>query len=196
MPYQESHPLVASTDLTMEEFLVEIEKKAYRMIVISIGDHGDAMDILQECMIKLVTKYGQHPSEQWKPLFYRILHNKITDWHRHQKVKNLLFFWKADTQDDNDSNGNQIENIADNYSGQKSPMEALEQSQLHQTVIDALSGLSVKQQECFLLRSWEGLSVADTAHIMGCSQGSVKTHYSRAVAKIKQSLEARHDYRI
>ena len=192
MPYQESHPLMASNDLTMEQFLVEIEKKAYRMIVISIGDHGDAMDILQDCMIKLVTKYSQHPSEQWKPLFYKMLHNKITDWHRHQKVKNLLFFWKSETSEEGDSK--HLDNVADDSSGHKSPIEALEQAQLHQTVIHALSELSVKQQQCFLLRSWEGLSVADTAQIMGCSQGSVKTHYSRAVAKIKQTLELVHDY--
>lgn len=194
MPANECHIVTASDALTIEQFLIQIEKKAYRMAEISVGDHGDAMDILQESMIKLVTHYSERPSEQWKPLFYKILHNKITDWHRHQKIKNVLFFWKSDHIDDDGFNSDPIDNIADKYSGQKTPDQALELQQLTGTALETLNQLSVKQQQCFLLRSWEGLSVSDTAQIMGCSQGSVKTHYSRAVHKIKQTLEGEHEY--
>ena len=191
---QTAQTATGSNELTMEQFLIEIEKKAYRMVEISVRDHGEAMDILQEGMIKLVTSYSNKPSQQWKPLFYRILNNKIIDWHRHQKVKNLVFFWRSDKSDDNDDVIDPIDNIEDQYSGQKVPVEALEKLQQQESVVAALSALSVKQQQCFMLRSWEGMSVAETANIMGCSTGSVKTHYSRAVAKIKQMLEVEHDY--
>jgi len=194
MSVKACHITTASDELTMEQFLIQIEKKAYRMAEISIRDHGDAMDILQESMIKLVTKYSEHPCEQWKPLFYKILNNKITDWHRHQKVKNLLFFWKSDKADNLDESLDPIDNIEDQFSGQKAPVEALEQLQQQEVVIESLLRLSVKQQQCFILRSWEGMSVADTALAMGCSQGSVKTHYSRAIAKLKHTLEVEHDY--
>ena len=194
MPVTTSHTATVSNELTMEQFLIDIEKKAYRMVEISVRDHGEAMDILQEGMIKLVTNYSDKPSQQWKPLFYRILNNKITDWHRHQKVKNLLFFWKSEKADDNEEALDLIDNIEDKFSGQKAPVEALEKLQQQESVVEVLSGLSVKQQQCFMLRSWEGMSVAETANIMGCSEGSVKTHYSRAVHKIKQMLEVEHDY--
>lgn len=183
----------SSTSMTMEEFLISIEKRAYKMIELSVRDPGEAMDILQECMIKLVTHYQEHDCTQWKPIFYKMLQNKIRDWHRHQKVKNVLFFWRGE-QDNTEVHW---DSSRTEYRGElKTPTEQIEKDQQQADVLRALSELSVKQQQCFILRSWEGLSVAETASIMGCSEGSVKTHYFRAVSKIKQMLEFAHDYTI
>ena len=170
----------------MDTFLQSIEQRAYRMVHLAVGGHADAIDILQESMLKLVLKYQDKPEEQWKPLFYKILQNRIRDWQRQQKVKNMLFFWRS--SDANDEDDWQPEAVDD-----KSPEQAMDKQQMQQTVIQALHGLPEKQQQCFLLRSWEGLSVAETAEAMGCSQGSVKTHYFRAVHKLKDILGEAHD---
>jgi RNA polymerase sigma-70 factor (ECF subfamily) len=177
----------------MEAFLADIEKKAYHMAKFATSSHADALDLLQESMIKLVTKYQHRPSDEWKPLFYKILQNHIKDWYRHQKVKNLVFFWKSNRNEDSDNSDDeqtwqQESTHSDNEAEQ---LLAKQQQQTH--AIAHLQTLSSKQQQCFLLRSWEGLSVAQTAEIMGCSQGSVKTHYFRAVTKMRELMENDHD---
>jgi len=175
-----------SPALTMEDFLIDIEKRAYRMVALATSSHADALDLLQDSMIKLVTNYQNKPSNEWKPLFYKILQNRIRDWHRQQKVKNLLFFWKSDEIDEL-----QPDDFAEIKPQQ--PENDLAKEQQQATALHLLARLSVKQQQCFLLRSWEGLSVAQTAEIMACSQGSVKTHYFRAVTKLRRQLEEDHD---
>lgn len=180
--------------LTMEAFLQDIEKKAYHMAKFATSSHADALDLLQESMIKLVTKYQHRPSDEWKPLFYKILQNQIKDWYRHQKVKNLVFFWKSNTNENDDNADNEqvsSQSIATN--GDNIPEQLLAKQQQQANAITYLQQLSGKQQQCFLLRSWEGLSVAQTAEIMGCSQGSVKTHYFRAVTKMRALMENDHD---
>ena len=173
--------------LTMETFLVDIEKRGYRMAILATRSHADALDLLQDSMVKLVTKYQTKPSNAWKPLFYKILQNRIRDWHRHQKVRNLVFFWKNDDADDwlLSENHDQVLDT---------PEQELQKVQQQSAALKQLENLSVKQQQCFLLRSWEGLSVAETAEIMGCSQGSVKTHYFRAVAKLKTMMEDEDEF--
>jgi len=167
---------------TMDAFLADIEKRAYHMAFLATGVHADALDLLQDSMIKLVTHYQHKPAKQWKPLFYKILQNRIRDWHRHQKVKNLLFFWKSDDVD-------QCQSIDENEYNVDTPERNFTKSQQQQAALLHLKQLSSKQQQCFLLRSWEGLSVAQTADAMGCSQGSVKTHYFRAVNKLRTMME-------
>jgi len=178
--------------LTMEAFLQEIEKKAYHLAKFATNSHADALDLLQDSMIKLVTKYQHRPSNEWKPLFYKILQNKIKDWYRHQKVKNLVFFWK----NNDDKHQDEEQTWSCNENGEISdsmPEQFIKKLQQQQCAIENLQQLSNKQRQCFLLRSWEGLSVAQTAQIMECSQGSVKTHYFRAVNKLKDLMEANHD---
>nr|WP_281556959.1 RNA polymerase sigma factor [Thalassomonas sp. RHCl1] len=175
--------------VTMEVFLADIEKKAYHMAAFATGSHADALDLLQDSMIKLVTNYQQRPSQEWKPLFYKILQNRIRDWHRHQKVKNVIFFWKnTNTSDDNQDWPDTLESA-----GNDKPDDNISKSQQQADALRHLKQLSDKQQQCFMLRSWEGLSVAQTADIMGCSEGSIKTHYFRAVNKLKSLMEADHD---
>jgi len=170
----------------MEAFLVDIEKRAYHMAAFSTGSHADALDLLQDSMIKLVTKYQDKPSKEWKPLFYKILQNRIRDWHRHQKVKSLLFFWKNEEVEEWPPTNNDNDAL-------DTPEKNLTKDQQQGAAIEHLKKLSPKQQQCFLLRSWEGLSVADTADIMQCSQGSVKTHYFRAVSKLRTMMEDDHE---
>jgi RNA polymerase sigma-70 factor (ECF subfamily) len=176
----------------MDSFLLQIEQKAYRMALMSVSQHADAIDLLQDSMLKLVVSYAHKPPQEWKPLFYRILQNRIRDWHRHQKVKQLLFFWKANTHPD-DTTEEWSSYVGD---AKELPDNRLDASQQQDTALKGLAELSEKQRQCFLLRSWEGMSVADTADIMGCSQGSVKTHYSRAVHKLRSVLEDAHDITI
>lgn len=185
-----SEPVQKVAELTMEAFLMDIEKRAYHMAFFACGTHADALDLLQDSMIKLVTNYKERPSNEWKPLFYKILQNRIRDWHRHQKVRNLVFFWKSNTLDDE----TEVFSSQVDYSNQlATPDKEFEKSAQQTAALIHLKQLSAKQQQCFLLRSWEGLSVAHTAEAMGCSQGSVKTHYSRAVTKLKSLMEEDHD---
>ncbi len=156
------------------------------MASFATGSHADALDLLQDSMIKLVTNYQEKPAKEWKPLFYKILQNKIRDWHRHQKVKNLLFFWKTDEVEAWPAA--EVDEIS-----LAAPEHELAKSQQQSAALTHLKQLSPKQQQCFLLRSWEGLSVAETAEIMQCSQGSVKTHYFRATNKLRTMMEDDHE---
>ena len=174
---------------SIDAFLQHVEKKGYRMALLAVGQHADAIDILQDAMLKLVKHYLERPSREWKPLFYRILSNRITDWQRQQQKRKLFFFWKSSSDEED---GEPLhETIADVEGPQ--PVRQLDLAMQQESVLQVLQQLPVKQQQCFLLRSWEGLSVAETADVMGCSQGSVKTHYFRAVQKLKTVLEEHHD---
>lgn len=177
---------VKTPDVSMAVFLQEIEKKAYHLALLAVGCHADALDLLQDTMIKLVTKYQNRPSNEWKPLFYKILKNKIRDWHRHQKVKNLVFFWKSpQVSEESEQWPETLEFGTDNTN----PEHELTKTRQQGLALASLKQLSEKQQQCFLLRSWEGLSVIETAEIMGCSTGSVKTHYFRALNKLRTLME-------
>ena len=183
-----AHDKCDTAPLHMDLFLAQIEKKAYTMVKMSVGGHADAIDLLQDSMFKLAVKYADKPSQEWKPLFYRILHNRINDWHRQQKLKNMLFFWIT-----TDVDKNQDDVLVDESKPLCKPEESMDVTQQRETVLNELSALSEKQRQCFLLRSWEGLSVAETSKIMGCSQGSVKTHYFRAVNKLRKVLGEVHE---
>ncbi len=167
--------------LTMQNFLAEVEKKAYRMAQVATQNSDDALDIVQDTMMKLVTHYSERPKEQWKPLFYRILQSRIADFYRKKKLQQALFFWKTG-DDESETNEYLIKQCSDHTT----PERALVGQQEVHRVLRALEQLPHRQQQCFMLRSWEGLNVAETASAMGCSTSSVKTHYARA----KQALES------
>ena len=175
----------------MDEFLQTIEVKAYRIALFAVGEHADALDLVQDSMIKLVTKYEDRPAQEWKPLFYRILQNRIRDFHRQQKVRSLIHMFKPSNKDEEPQ---EVPDLAPHPDA--IPDLALDKGQQQETVLSLLKALPEKQQQCFLFRSWEGMSVADTALAMGCSQGSVKTHYFRAVTKLRELLEEEHDIHI
>jgi RNA polymerase sigma-70 factor, ECF subfamily len=168
---------------SMQIFLAEVESKAYRIAEIATQNQADALDIVQDAMIKLVEKYSDKPSEQWKPLFYRILQSRIMDYFRRKKVYSKIFFWKS-----NLAEFEEHEEPLNQASDFITPERQLTGERNFEQVSIALKKLPLRQQQCFLLRSWEGLSVIDTATAMGCSQGSVKTHYSRAKEALRKAL--------
>jgi len=170
-------------EITIEQFLKEVQNKAFRMAEIATKNQADALDIVQDTMIKLVEKYSDKPSNEWKPLFYRILHSKTMDYFRKKALQNKIFFWR-NNQPENDNFNDEIDNASDHIT----PERELNGRNSLKVVSSALKNLAPRQQQCFMLRSWEGLSVKETAVAMNCSEGSVKTHYSRAKQALKKAL--------
>ena len=168
----------------MERFLAEVERRALRIAVLSVGDRDEALDIVQDAMFKLVRNYGGRPSEEWRPLFFRILANRITDQQRRQTVRQRVIAWLAPAGDDDDSDP--IAELPDTRP--VAPDEVLGRADAMAALEAAVGTLPGRQRQAFLLRSLEGLDVAETAAAMGCSEGSVKTHYSRAVHSLRSAL--------
>lgn len=176
------------TLLLLDRFLAEVEKRAYRMAYIATLNDADALDIVQDAMFKLVDRYAKTRSDDWPMLFHRILQNKITDWHRRQQVRRKLFVWlRLDKDDESDRMETNVENAAG--SPNHEPDKKLWQTRTGKALDKAINALPLRQQQAFLLREWEGLDVKQTAHAMDCSEGSVKTHYSRAVQALREKLE-------
>jgi RNA polymerase sigma-70 factor, ECF subfamily len=170
----------------MEAFLAEIERRAFRIAQLATGNRDDALDIVQDAMIKLVQKYSNHPSSSWKPLFYSILESRIMDWHRRQTVRNRFRSWLNSPSDEEDTEDQLEQQPADISSF---PDIQLQDTEFMEHLNEALSELPLRQQQVFLLRIWEGLDISDTAKAMQCSESSVKTHYSRALEKLKIALK-------
>ena len=168
----------------MERFLAEVERRALRIAVLSVGDRDEALHIVQDAMFKLVRNYGGRPSEEWRPLFFRILANRITDQQRRQTVRQRVIAWLAPTGGDDESDP--IAELPDTRP--VAPDEVLGRADAMAALEAAVGTLPGRQRQAFLLRSLEGLDVAETAAAMGCSEGSVKTHYSRAVHSLRSAL--------
>ena len=169
----------------LDGFLAGVERRAWSMARFATGQHPDALDIVQEAMLQLVRRYADRPAAEWAPLFHTILQSRIRDWHRRSKVRNRLRVWlgRADAEDAPDP----INELPDPAA--RDPQTASELRWSMETVEAALTRLPARQREAFLCRAWEGLDTAATARAMGCSQGSVKTHYSRAVHALRAALE-------
>ena len=167
--------------IQIDDFLKEIEKRAFRMAQMATLCEADALDIVQEAMIKLVTKYGERDSGEWRPLFFKILENRILDWHRKQQVMKKLFFWRKPNLEIGTQDENEIEQVDHHGDGESQ----LISEQLGERLLESIVSLPLKQQQCFILRSWEGLSIKETAAAMNINENSVKTHYARAIEKLK-----------
>lgn len=168
----------------MEAFLREVEARAYRITCITVWDRDEALDIVQDSMIRLVRRYADRPSVEWTPLFYRILKNRTRDWHRRQAVRSkVLSLFTVNEQTGDDIIASAPSPEADN------PAEQLQRDDAMEALEHALKRLPARQREAFVLRNFEGLDVQQTAVAMGCSDGSVKTHYSRAVRRLREFLE-------
>ncbi len=168
----------------LNQFLAEVEGRAFTMANIATRSRDDALDIVQDAMISLVTRYGDKPQAQWRPLFYRILNNKITDCHRKRSRRSRFHFWTSETDDltEHDVASEAPDPVT-------STQGAAEDDQTMQQIEQALQQLPARQQQAFMLRMWEGLDVRETAVAMQCSEGSVKTHLSRAMKAMRQQLE-------
>jgi RNA polymerase sigma-70 factor (ECF subfamily) len=166
----------------LDAFLAGVERRAYRVAELALGHREDALDVVQEAMIKLV-RYRSRPAADWSPLFWSILRRQLTDRHRRNAVRRRVMGWLGRAGDDH----------ADLVEAQpdpgEDPVRRHAQDQAWQALSAALQALPRRQRECFLLRELQGLDVASTALAMGCSQGSVKTHLSRAMAALRNTLE-------
>jgi RNA polymerase sigma-70 factor (ECF subfamily) len=176
----------------LNRFLSSVEKRAFRMADLATGNPDHAMDIVQDAMMALAKNYSHKNEADWGPLFHRILQSKIRDWYRRSRTRNRVFGWLyTNNFDDNDNDAvDPIQQAADNTA--LSPDSSADNEQLMDVTLNAIRQLPLRQQQAFLLRAWEGFNVKETAKAMGCSQGSVKTHYSRASKSLKQSLQAYH----
>jgi RNA polymerase sigma-70 factor (ECF subfamily) len=169
----------------LNRFLADVEGRALRIAEISIRDRDEALDLVQEAMIKLVRNYADRSNDEWTPLFYRILQNGVRDWHRRRVVRNRVMVWFGRSTSD----GGDYDPIAaaPDPAG-RTPDETLQTEQAMERLQLAVAALPRRQREAFMLRTFEGLNVAGTAVAMGCSEGSVKTHYSRAVHSLRETL--------
>ncbi len=171
------------TERQLNRFFAEVERRALRIAEISVRNRDDALDLVQDAMIKLARNYVSRPSDEWTPLFYRILQNGIRDFHRRQNVRNRVMVWFGRTPD------NDYDPIAAAPDeNERTPDEHLENAQAMDKLESAVGRLPTRQREAFMLRTFEGLNVAGTATAMGISEGSVKTHYSRAVHSLRETL--------
>ena len=169
-------------DASLDQFLAGVERRAYRMAYVSTGDADGALDIVQTAMLKLVSRYRDKPAADWAPLFYRILNNAITDWHRQRQRSWKIFDSWFGASDDAEP-------------GDLAPAPAMAQPEQRAALDERMQQLelgirtlSPRQQQAFMLRCWEGLSVNDTAKAMGCTPGTVKTLYSRALHTLREQL--------
>lgn len=170
----------------LDRFLRDVEKRAFRIAQIAVRNEDDALDIVQDSMLQLARAYGARPSEEWKPLFYRILQNRIQDCRRRRKTRSrVIAWWTGGTREDDDESPDPIEQAA---SDTPEPSRNLINDEAMAALEQALRNLPERQQQAFLLRSLEGLDTAQTAAAMGCAEGSVKTHYFRALHALREQL--------
>jgi RNA polymerase sigma-70 factor (ECF subfamily) len=167
----------------LERFLSSVEKRALRIAQIATSNSDDAFDIVQDAMFKLVEKYAGKNENEWPPLFHRILQSRIRDWYRRNTVRNRFRSWlSSDPAVEEDP----FQSVADEAG--RSPEIELQNSRSIDALEQALQSLPLRQQQAFMLRAWEGFDVKETAKAMACAEGSVKTHYSRAIHSLRATL--------
>ena len=169
---------------SMEIFFKAIERPAYRMALFSCSNQDDALDLVQDAMCKFVAKYTEKPETEWKALFYKILQNQIRDFYRKESVRSRWRVWLGGRSEDDVAEP--LEQLAD--PAEQTPERETGNRQMFDHLQQELKKLSLKQQQVFLLRAWEGLSVSETALAMSCSEGTIKTHYFRATERLRKKL--------
>ncbi len=185
-------PALAS-EQELSDFLKSVERRAFKRVVYAVRDDDAALDVVQESMIRLAESYSDRPASEFPMLFQRILSNATADWFRRQKVKSGLFrnFSDFDTGQD-DSHFDILEAIEILTQSSSEAADArLSRAQILLAIETEIQTLPERQREAFLLRYWEELDVSETALAMGCSEGSVKTHCSRAVRALAIALRLR-----
>ena len=170
----------------LDAFLASVERQAFRIAQMSVRDRDDALDVVQGAMLRLAQSYGRRPSDEWKPLFYRILYNGIRDWQRRRSVRSRIFgFLPSGPRDTDEEVPDPLEHVTD---GAPEPGRRLMAEEALQRLEQVFRTLPRRQQEAFSLRCLEGMDVSQTAQAMGCSEGSVKTHYFRALNTLRGQL--------
>jgi RNA polymerase sigma-70 factor (ECF subfamily) len=174
-----------SSPASLEAFLASVERRAWRMAEIALRDPDEALDAVQDAMLRLVRHYAGKPAEEWAPLFWGILRRRITDLQRRRTVRNRVLAWTGHAASD------EVETLPAWEAPDQGPdpPRMLASRQAHAAMSKAIRALPRRQQQAFLLRVLEGLDVADTSKAMGCSEGSVKAHLSRAMDALRTQLE-------
>jgi len=174
-----------TTSRALDQFLSSVEKRAFKIAQLGLRNDDDALDAVQDSMMKLVQSYASRAVDEWRPLFYRILANRIRDMQRRRTVRGRIMAWMPvrDTEDHDE-----FDPIAQAPSHDAGPARRLELDEAIGVLETAVAELPPRQQQAFLLRNFEGLDVAETASAMGCSEGSVKTHYFRALSNLRARL--------
>lgn len=170
---------------SLDAFLAQVERRAFRMAELQLGHREDAFDAVQDAMLRLVRHYRDKPAGEWAPLFWGILRRRIVDLQRRRKVRSIVVGWLGGGRD---GDGDELPawEPADRAPG---PLDRLQDAQSYRDMAAAVRKLPQRQREAFMLRVLEGLDVAETARAMGCSEGSVKTHLSRAMHHLRDQLE-------
>jgi RNA polymerase sigma-70 factor (ECF subfamily) len=171
-----------------------VERRAFKQAMFAVRDEDAALDIVQDAMLRLSQSYGARAAEELPPLFQRILQNAIRDWFRRQRVRSLwttLLSSLAPGDGNEDQDPLETLQAAGDSNREEAPPEQLERAQVLEIIEEEISRLPPRQREAFLMRYWEELDVAETARAMGCSEGSVKTHCSRATHALAAALKAR-----
>jgi RNA polymerase sigma-70 factor (ECF subfamily) len=169
----------------LDRFLQDVEKRAFRIAEIALRDRDDALDAVQDSMLQLVRAYGARPADEWRPLFYRILQNRIQDCRRRRRTRSrVIAWWTGGTREDDEA----PDAVELAVGGEPEPARRLMNDEAMAALERALRELPERQQQAFLLRALEGLDVAQTAAAMGCAEGSVKTHYFRALQSLRATL--------
>ncbi len=183
-----------ATEKELDQFLRGVELRAFKYCIYRVKDDEAALDIIKDSMLKLSLHYGDKPPEELPMLFQRILTNTTMDWFRKRKAQNALFSNFSDFKSfDEESDFDILETLeADQESSQtESAEKTVNRQQIMKEIENSLNDLPDRQREAFLLRYWEDRDTAETALLMGCTEGSVKTHCSRAIAKLNQLLQAK-----
>ncbi len=175
-----------TTSRALDQFLASVERRAYKIAQLGLRNDADALDAVQDAMMKLVQSYASRPEAEWPPLFYRILTNRVRDLQRRRTVRGRFMAWLPGR--DADEDGEEFDPVADAPSPEATPARRLELAQAIDALEAAVAELPARQQQAFLLRNYEGPDVSATAIAMGCSEGSVKTHYFRAREKLRAKL--------
>ena len=173
--------------------MVTSERRAFKQAMFAVRNEETALDIVQDSMMKLAEKYGDRPAEEFPMLFQRIIQNTIRDYYRRSKVRSLWTTLLSAFSSDDEEEHDPLETIeveSESYTP-NSPDGQLEQSQLLVILEEEIKSLPPRQREAFLMRYWEDMDVAETASAMGCSEGSVKTHCSRATHALAVALKAK-----
>lgn len=178
----------------LSQFLESIERRAFKQAVYAVRDEDAALDVVQDAMIKLSERYGDKPRAELPMLFQRILQNTINDHFRRQKVRTTwttLFSSLSGVEDSEEFDF--LESLApeEGSAQAESAADKVERAQILAAIDTEIQKLPTRQREAFVMRYWEDMDVAETAAAMGCSEGSVKTHCSRATHALAIALKAR-----
>ena len=181
-----------ATDKELSDFLKSVEKRAFKRAVYAVRSDDAALDIVQDAMIRLAEKYADRPAAELPLIFQRILSNATMDWFRREKVRSAVVtnLSEFDTADDGgDFDLLETLHALEDTRGTESAADAVSRTQVLQLIDAQVAELPARQREAFLLRYWEEFDVGETAAVMGCSEGSVKTHCSRAVHALAKALK-------